>query len=203
MRKINTNELKNLNINILVVGLGVTGVSVVDYFMKKKKKIIVVDNRDNPPFLNEIRAKYPSLEINLGNYEDKYFEWAQLLVMSPGVSLTTPQIDKAIKRGVAVIGDIELFLGEAKAPIVAITGSNGKSTVTTLVGDMAKTSGLNVAIGGNIGIPALSLLNENVEKYILELSSFQLETTHTLKAQVATVLNLQSDHLDRHVSFEN
>ena len=203
MKSMNLKLLDNTNLNILVVGLGVTGFSVIKYFMERGKNIVVVDSRENPPYIKELKANFPNLDVKLGGYSDEIFDWAELIVLSPGVPLTTPQIERVAKKGVTVIGDIEIFLNEVKAPIVAITGSNGKSTVTTLIGDMAKASGLNVAVGGNIGIPALSLLDDNVEVYILELSSFQLETTFALKAKVAVVLNLQDDHLDRHFSFEN
>ncbi|MGL4206409.1 MAG: UDP-N-acetylmuramoyl-L-alanine--D-glutamate ligase, partial [Aeromonadaceae bacterium] len=117
---------------------------------------------------------------------------------SPGIALATPALQVAARAGVEIIGDIELFVREAKAPIVAITGSNGKSTVTTLVGEMAAEAGLAVGVGGNIGTPALDLLLVPADLYVLELSSFQLETTHSLRAAAATLLNLSEDHMDRY-----
>ncbi|WP_288062919.1 UDP-N-acetylmuramoyl-L-alanine--D-glutamate ligase, partial [Rodentibacter caecimuris] len=120
-----------------------------------------------------------------------------------GLAVKTPEIQTALSLGVEVVGDIELFCRTATKPIVAITGSNGKSTVTTLVYEMAKTAGLKVGIGGNIGIPVLSLLNQDYDLYVLELSSFQLETTDSLKAAAATVLNVTEDHMDRYVDLED
>ena len=118
--------------------------------------------------------------------------------MSPGLALATPALQAAAARGVKLSGDIDLFARNAKAPIVAISGSNAKSTVTTLVGEMAAAAGKRVAVGGNLGTPALDLLNDDVELYVMELSSFQLETTNQLGAEVATVLNVSEDHMDRY-----
>ncbi|MFW2372995.1 MAG: UDP-N-acetylmuramoyl-L-alanine--D-glutamate ligase, partial [Gammaproteobacteria bacterium] len=131
------------------------------------------------------------------------FENASQLIVSPGVALTEPAIQHAIHKGTEVVGDIELFAREVKAPVIAITGSNGKSTVTTLVGEMARQASIKVAVGGNIGVPVLDLLDHEVALYVLELSSFQLETLHSLKPVVATVLNLSADHMDRYPGFED
>ncbi len=123
---------------------------------------------------------------------------ADEVYVSPGLALATPALQQAQARGVKMAGDIELFARYAKAPIVAITGSNAKSTVTTLVGEMAAAAGKRVAVGGNLGTPALDLLSDDVELYVMELSSFQLETTDQLNAEVATVLNISEDHMDRY-----
>jgi UDP-N-acetylmuramoylalanine--D-glutamate ligase len=120
--------------------------------------------------------------------------------LSPGIALTTPEIKAARDEGVLIRGDIDLFTEVAAAPVIAITGSNGKSTVTTLVGEMAKCAGVNVGVGGNIGVPALDLLSEDRELYVLELSSFQLETTRALNATSVVLLNLSEDHMDRYAS---
>ncbi|MFP1452638.1 Mur ligase family protein [Escherichia coli] len=121
---------------------------------------------------------------------------ADLIVASPGIALAHPSLSAAADAGIEIVGDIEpLFCREAQAPIVAITGSNGKSTVTTLVGEMAKAAGVNVGVGGNIGLPALMLLDDECELYVLELSSFQLETTSSLQAVAATILNVTEDHM--------
>jgi len=138
------------------------------------------------------------VERHLGGINGDWLLDADLIVASPGVALAHPILSEAVEAGIEIVGDIELFCREAQAPIVAITGSNGKSTVTTLVGEMAKAAGWQVGVGGNIGLPALSLLQSPAQLYVLELSSFQLETTHSLKAAAATVLNVSEDHMDRY-----
>ncbi|HEY9051060.1 MAG TPA: UDP-N-acetylmuramoyl-L-alanine--D-glutamate ligase, partial [Gammaproteobacteria bacterium] len=185
----------------LVVGLGVTGISVVRYLREQNHDVVVVDSREQPPGLDTLREKYPDVPFYSGAFDEALFLGAQKIIVSPGVPVSEPVIKQAKQQGIQAIGDIELFALEAKAPIVAITGSNGKSTVTTLVGEMARHAGINVAVGGNLGTPALDLLNDSVELYVLELSSFQLETVNSLKPVAATVLNVSADHLDRYDSF--
>ena len=182
----------------LIVGLGRTGLSVARHLAAGGEQVAVVDSRANPPGLEALKVELPDVALFLGGFDVAAFEHADRLVVSPGVSLATPQIAAAIARGVPVVGDIELFVQAAQAPIAVITGSNGKSTVTTLLGEMARESGRRVAVGGNLGEPALNLLADDVELYVLELSSFQLDTTHSLRADVATVLNVSPDHLDRY-----
>ena len=143
-----------------------------------------------------------AVSVVTGGFDPRVFESAERLVVSPGVSIREPQIQAARERGVEVLGDIELFAREVVAPVAAITGSNGKSTVTTLLGEMARHAGKETAVGGNIGQPVLDLLSGKNELYLLELSSFQLETTYSLKPRVATVLNVSPDHLDRYDSLE-
>jgi len=189
-------------VRTLVVGLGATGLSVARYLMGQGAKVAITDSREQPPGLQQLQDEYSDVAVFLGGFDEQVFEQADLLVVSPGVPLSTPQIARAQARGVPVIGDIELFVRAARAPVVAITGSNGKSTVTTLVGEMAKAAGRRVAVGGNLGTPALDLLDEAIELYVLELSSFQLETTQSLQAAVACVLNVQADHMDRYPSIE-
>lgn len=195
-------EFRDQQLRTLVVGLGATGLSVARYLMSQGVQVAIADSRQEPPGLAELQAEYSDVAVFLGEFEDSIFEQADLLVVSPGVPLATPQIQASIARGVPVVGDIELFVAAAKAPIVAITGSNGKSTVTTLLGEMAKEAGSKVAVGGNLGIPALNLLSDDIELYVLELSSFQLETTHSLAAAVATVLNISPDHMDRYADLQ-
>jgi UDP-N-acetylmuramoylalanine--D-glutamate ligase len=191
---------KNLTI---IVGLGKTGLSCVRFLAKCGKNIAVVDSRENPPGLTELTTKYPNVAIYLGGWHEDLLQTAQQLVVSPGIALTTPAIANQIARGIPVIGDIELFAQSVTKPIVAITGSNGKSTVTTLVGAMAKAAGLKTGVGGNLGTPALDLITEpEPDLYVLELSSFQLETTYSLKAAAATILNVTPDHLDRYRNIE-
>ena len=192
---------QNMTSSIVIVGLGQTGLSCVRYFLKQGIVPVVVDSRDAPPGQDELPAQ---VTLYKGGLHPDVLLQAKQLIVSPGIAIATPEIAAAQQQGVEVIGDIELFVRAAKAPIIAITGSNGKSTVTTLVGEMANAAGVKTAIGGNIGIPALDLLDvaEPYQLYVLELSSFQLETTHSLKAIAATVLNVTDDHLDRYPDFE-
>jgi UDP-N-acetylmuramoylalanine--D-glutamate ligase len=187
---------------IVVIGLGKTGYSVVSFFADRGKKVIAMDTREQPPFAQAVRDAYKHVPIILGGLDEAILCDAKKIVLSPGLPMATKEIQVAIRNGVKVVGDIQIFADHAKAPIVAITGSNAKSTVTTLLGEMAKDAGLNVAIGGNLGTPALDLINENVQLYVMELSSFQLETTPKLKADVATVLNVSPDHLDRYGNYD-
>ncbi len=180
---------------VVILGLGKTGLSCVNYFLRQGVVPMVLDTRANPPGRQELPA---SVELRCGELDMALLTQAGLIIASPGIALATPALQAAAAAGVEIVGDIELFVREAKAPIVAITGSNGKSTVTTLVGEMAAEAGIKVGVGGNIGTPALDLLLEPCELYVLELSSFQLETTHSLRAAAATILNLSEDHLDRY-----
>lgn len=183
----------------IVIGLGQTGLSCARYLAKKGQRFSLADTRVNPPGLEQIKAEFPDVELRLGELDAEYLQQANELVLSPGVSQQLAAIKSAVANGVALIGDIDLFCREVSAPIVAITGSNAKSTVTTLVGEMAKTAGIDVGVGGNLGTPVLDMLQSGEQSlYVLELSSFQLETVHDLRAQVATVLNVSPDHLDRY-----
>lgn len=192
---------QNMASSIVIVGLGQTGLSCVRYFLKQGIIPVVVDSRETPPGQDELPAQ---VTLYKGGLHPEVLLQAKQLVVSPGIAIATPEIAAAQQNGVEVIGDIELFVRAAQAPIIAITGSNGKSTVTTLVGEMANAAGVKTAIGGNIGIPALDLLDvaDPYQLYVLELSSFQLETTHSLAAIAATVLNVTDDHLDRYPDFE-
>lgn len=193
----------------LVIGFGVTGFSVIRFLHKNKCKVIAIDTRKNPPNLAAIKKSYSDINIfygkELNEYEDIIFK-ADIIVLSPGIALSNQTIQRALSKQIEVIGDIELFARFNKnKDVVFITGSNGKSTVTALLGKMAKSSGINVGVGGNIGKPALDLLSstQNYELYILELSSFQLETTKSLFAQCALLLNITPDHLDRYKNFNH
>jgi len=180
---------------VVIIGLGLTGLSCVDFFLSQGVTPRVMDTRLSPPGLDKLPE---TVERHFGSLDDGWLQAADLIVASPGMALAHPSLMDAAAAGVEIIGDIELFCREAKAPIVAITGSNGKSTVTTLVGEMAKAAGWAVGVGGNIGLPALTLLQHPAQLYVLELSSFQLETTHSLKAAAATILNVTEDHMDRY-----
>lgn len=186
----------------VVIGLGVTGLSCARYYRSKGLPFVMWDTRPNAPGAASFAKEYPDTELILGPLDPQRLAQASELVVSPGVSIRQPAIEQALSAGVSVVGDIELFCREVTAPIIAITGSNAKSTVTTLVGEMASAAGIRVCVGGNIGTPVLDTLAEGeAELYVLELSSFQLETTHTLQADVATVLNVTPDHMDRYNGF--
>ena len=188
----------------LVVGLGLTGLTCARFLAARGEAFAVADSRANPPGLDELRREFPQVEVYLGEFDRDLFGRAARLLLSPGVAPQEHAVLEAQQAGVEVLGDIELFARHAAAPVVAITGSNGKSTVTALLGAMAQQAGKSVLVGGNIGTPALALLDEPVPQlYVLELSSFQLEVTRSLNCLAATVLNLSDDHLDRHHSMEN
>ncbi len=182
----------------IVVGLGKSGMSLVRFLANRGIAFAVADTRENPPELATLRRDYPQVEVRCGELDVEFLCRADELYVSPGLALATPALQQAAARGVKLSGDIELFARNAKAPIIAISGSNAKSTVTTLVGEMAVAAGKRVAVGGNLGTPALDLLDDAVELYVMELSSFQLETTDQLNAEVATVLNVSEDHMDRY-----
>ncbi|MHC2147347.1 UDP-N-acetylmuramoyl-L-alanine--D-glutamate ligase [Pseudomonas sp. 210_17 TE3656] len=182
----------------IVVGLGKSGMSLVRFLASRGVAFAVADTREQPPELETLRRDYPQVEVRCGELDVEFLCRADELYVSPGLALATPALQQAAARGVKLSGDIELFARNAKAPIIAISGSNAKSTVTTLVGEMAAAAGKRVAVGGNLGTPALDLLSDDVELYVMELSSFQLETTDQLNAEVATVLNVSEDHMDRY-----
>ncbi|MBA2815744.1 UDP-N-acetylmuramoyl-L-alanine--D-glutamate ligase [Candidatus Pantoea persica] len=180
---------------VVIIGLGLTGLSCVDFFLEQGVTPRVMDTRVSPPGIDKLPEQ---VERYTGGLNADWLMAADLIVASPGIALANPALSEAAEAGIEIVGDIELFCREAQAPIVAITGSNGKSTVTTLVGEMARAAGWQVGVGGNIGLPALMLLKSPAQLYVLELSSFQLETTLSLKAAVATILNVTEDHMDRY-----
>ncbi|WP_432324986.1 UDP-N-acetylmuramoyl-L-alanine--D-glutamate ligase [Yersinia enterocolitica] len=186
---------------VVIIGLGLTGLSCVDFFIARGVTPRVMDTRINPPGLDKLPE---NVERHVGDLNQQWLLDADLIVASPGIALAHPALSEAAEAGVEIVGDIELFCRENQAPVVAITGSNGKSTVTTLVGEMAKAAGWQVGVGGNIGVPALNLLKQlSLQKHenqlvVLELSSFQLETTSSLRASAATILNVTEDHTDRY-----
>lgn len=187
----------------VVVGLGRTGLSCARYLQSRGVSFAVTDSRAAPPESSALEQLAPEAEVRLGGFDESLLDGASQIVASPGVSLKEPFLMSAAVRGIPIIGDIELFVREARAPIAAITGTNGKSTVTTLVGLMANAAGRRAIAGGNLGRPALELLDDPVpELYVLELSSFQLETTLSLRAAAAAVLNVTPDHMDRYATLE-
>ena len=193
----------------VIVGLGKTGFSCARYLLGHGWNIAVTDTRENPPELGKLRALDPSVPVRLGGLDVKLLEEALCVVVSPGVSLEAPFFVEARRRGLDVVGDVELFARAVNAPVVGITGTNGKSTVTTLVGRMASRAGMNVRVGGNLGEPALDLLSDSesdarkTDLYVLELSSYQLEPTVSLDLKAAVVLNVTPDHMDRYATIED
>ncbi|QTO71685.1 UDP-N-acetylmuramoyl-L-alanine--D-glutamate ligase [Pasteurella multocida] len=188
------------NKKVTVIGLGKTGLSCVDFLLAKQADVRVIDTRTQPAGAEQLAKNVP---LHTGSLNQQWLLESDLIIISPGLAVKTPEIQTALAAGIEVIGDIELFCREAKKPIIAITGSNGKSTVTSLVAHMVNAAGLKVGMGGNIGIPVLSLLEQAHDMYVLELSSFQLETTYSLKATSATVLNISEDHMNRYVDLED
>jgi UDP-N-acetylmuramoylalanine--D-glutamate ligase len=188
----------------IVLGLGVTGLSCIRYLQQLGERLTVYDTRINPPGLTQFNREFSNIELVLGPFNAEQLTQADRIVISPGLSIHNPLFALARQKNIPIIGDVELFAQNLSAPVVAITGTNGKSTVTTILGEMAKAAGINVVIAGNIGTPVCDLLNQpQAELYVLELSSFQLATTMSLKPVAATVLNVTPDHLDWHTSFED
>ncbi|MDO7216822.1 UDP-N-acetylmuramoyl-L-alanine--D-glutamate ligase [Acinetobacter nosocomialis] len=179
----------------VVAGLGISGVSAVNFLHEQGYQVAVTDSRPTPPGHDQIPA---DVKTSFGKLDQELLLQAEEIILSPGLAPQLPEIQAAIAKGISVVGDIQLLRRATDVPIVAITGSNAKSTVTTLMGLMAKDAGKKVAVGGNLGRPALDLLKDQPELLVLELSSFQLETTSHLNAEVAVVLNMSEDHLDRH-----
>ena len=188
---------------VLIVGLGASGVSSLRYLAERGVRLSATDSRTAPDGIEALCVRYPQVEYRLGalSAREPLSQYAQAVV-SPGLSSDEPLVRRLREAGAEIVGDIELFArhvaAHGRSPVVAITGSNGKSTVTTLIGEMARQAGRLVAVGGNLGPPALDLLDDDVQLYVLELSSFQLERTWSLSPAAALWLNFSADHLDRH-----
>jgi UDP-N-acetylmuramoylalanine--D-glutamate ligase len=183
----------------VVVGLGKSGLSAARWLVGAGARVAVTDSRTAPPGLDALRALGADVDIRVGGFDASLLDGADRVVLSPGVSRREPIVREALARGLEVVGDVELFARVVAAPVVAITGTNGKSTVTTLVAEMAGAAGVAALAGGNLGEPALDLLSQPVPKlYVLELSSYQLESTSSLELVAAAVLNLMPDHMDRY-----
>ncbi len=186
----------------LVVGLGKTGLSVARWLLARGESVTVTDSRSQPPGLDGLRALGSSVVTHLGGFDSNLLATADRIVLSPGVSRGESLVCAALERGLPVVGDVELFARASQVPTVAITGTNGKSTVTTLVAEMALAAGRRALAGGNLGEPALDLLAQpEPELYVLELSSYQLESTDSLTLLAAAVLNVTPDHMDRYPSL--
>jgi UDP-N-acetylmuramoylalanine--D-glutamate ligase len=183
----------------LVIGLGKTGVSVVRWLIARGESVIVNDSRKTPPGMDDIAALGNSVATSFGRFDVRLLDAVDRVIVSPGVSLHENIVQEAMSRRLPVVGDIQLFADVSAAPIVAITGTNGKSTVTTLVAAMLRAAGRTAHAGGNLGEPALNLLDlPTPDYYVLELSSYQLESTSRLPLSVAVVLNVTPDHMDRY-----
>ena len=195
---------------VLVLGLGETGLSLVRWLVAQGAHVRAADSRAQPPALAAVRAQLPQESIHCGAFRDEIFSKVDLIAISPGVPLNEPLVMRAMARGIPVVGDVELFaqaLPQKNRPkIIAITGSNGKTTVTSMVGSMCRAAGLDTAVAGNISPAVLDALSQRgghqPDIWVLELSSFQLETTVTLNADAATVLNVSEDHLDRYADMD-
>jgi UDP-N-acetylmuramoylalanine--D-glutamate ligase len=186
---------------IAVLGIGVSNMSALRYLIKHDLKALAVfDSRQKPPRISEIPS---GIEVRLGEFSAKALSEYDMLVLGPGISSSNPVVEEAARRGAEIVGDVELFAREVRVPVIGITGSNGKSTVTTLTAMMARKDGINAAMGANIGIPVFDAIRTDADLYVLELSSFELETTSNLKLKAGTILNVSEDHLDRyHGSIE-
>lgn len=195
-------EIIVTNRRTAIVGMGATGLSVARFLSAQGIPFVFIDSRQEPPHLDTVKRDYPDVKLVLGPFDNDLFCTFDRLVISPGIALSEPALVDAKECGVELIGDLELFLQEAKAPVVAITGSNGKSTVTTLLGQMAADSGINVGVGGNLGVPMLDLLDPKRQLYVLELSSFQLELLNDSRGAIVALLNISSDHLDRYQGLQ-
>jgi UDP-N-acetylmuramoylalanine--D-glutamate ligase len=188
---------------VLVVGLGASGLAAARYLTKLGEPVVVIDSRAEPPGRETLERDHPEVIVELETLDAKWLSGASRVILSPGLSVDLPLIAEATERGIEVSGELELFALAADAPVLAVTGSNGKSTVTSLVAHLLKAQGFNAPAGGNLGPPALELLqHEDADAYVIEVSSFQLETTRSLKPRAAALLNISPDHIDRHGSLE-
>ena len=192
---------------VLVVGLGATGVSAIRFLARRGAIVLAADTRTAPPGIDALRAELPGIESRLGPFDPLLVEGVDAVVASPGVALREPLLQRAIRKGIEVAGDVEVFAGAlrrraAGARVLGITGTNGKSTVTALAGAMGEAAGLRTVVAGNIGLPVLDAIDspegERAQLFVLELSSYQLETTSSLALDAATLLNVTQDHLDRY-----
>jgi UDP-N-acetylmuramoylalanine--D-glutamate ligase len=188
--------------SVLVMGMGITGASCARYFAARGIGAEFADTRAAPPGTDAILDAMPDARLHTGGQPAVLRPGIRKIVISPGVTMDSPLIAAGRERGVSIVSDIDLFVAECQAPIAAVTGSNGKSTVTSMLGVTLPTSGLSAAMGGNLGTPALDLLSQDKDVYVLELSSFQLERSGPVNAEVAVILNLSPDHLDLHGSMQ-
>jgi UDP-N-acetylmuramoylalanine--D-glutamate ligase len=191
---------------VLVLGLGDTGLACIRWLSSRGAVIRAADSRAAPPGLGEVRSGYPQVDARAGSLDKTLLEGMDTVVASPGLALREPVLQAAARRGIEILGDIEIFAREVrggKARVIGITGTNGKSTVTALAGEMCRAAGLETVVAGNIGLPVLDALEQGAaaDLYVIELSSYQLETTSSLELEAAAMLNLTQDHMDRYDSM--
>lgn len=199
-------KLELNNKRVLVLGLGETGLSALRWLDTQGAVLSAADSRDNPPNMGDLARRMPHVVVHTGTFKQSVLLQAEVIVISPGIALNEPAVQTAIQAGIPVVGDVELFAQYKPklSKVIGITGSNGKTTVTTLVGEICKAAGLKTIVAGNIGLPVLDTLSMEVpDVYVLELSSFQLETTSSLMLDAATVLNISEDHMDRYASISD
>lgn len=190
--------------SVCILGLGDTGYSCLRFLKSQSILVNVMDSRKHPPHLEDVRADYPEVSIHLGSWDLPTLLKASVVVISPGLSLEDPVLQQAKAQGVKFWSDIELFSHYVQVPVIGITGTNGKTTVTTLVGALLRGAGYAVATGGNLGPAACDLLTINdLDMIVLELSSFQLEHTYSLQLKAAAILNCSEDHMDRYGCFKD
>ncbi len=187
--------------NVLVVGMGATGASMAAWLSAQGRSATFVDSRANPPGLARIRSALPDAPLQCGPIPERVPADIDLLLVSPGLRMDLPLLLDAQQRGLPVLSDIDLFMRVCTGRVLGVTGSNGKSTVTSLLECMLAAAGVRVRAGGNLGTPALDLLSDDIDVYVLELSSFQLERSADLPLHAAVVLNLSPDHIDHHGSL--
>lgn len=186
----------------LIAGLGASGLATARHLRSRGEPLMVIDSRDEPPALAQLLDACPDVPVELGSLDPRWLERANRVVLSPGLPVDLPLIAEAARRGIEVVGELELFARAANRPVLAVTGSNGKSTVTSLVAYLLRAQGINAFAGGNLGPPALELLDQGpTDAYVLEVSSFQMETTRSLRPLAAALLNVSPDHIDRHGSL--
>lgn len=185
----------------LIVGAGATGLSVARYLEGQGSSYEVFDTRNEASLSDGFLKINRDSVVHLGVYEPSILQGVTRIILSPGVSREEEIVVEALKENIDVVSDISVFLESVSAPVVGITGTNGKSTVTTMMGQVAKAAGLRVGVGGNLGTPALDLIDTRNQLYVLELSSFQLESTDNANLSVAVNLNVSEDHIDRHGSL--
>ena len=202
-----------MNKSVLVLGLGETGLSLARWLVAQGARVCAADSRELPPAFATLRMELPQVEICCGAFCDELLDGIDLIAISPGVPLSEPMVQRAAARGIPVVGDIELFAQQLNPQpairnprVIAITGANGKTTVTSMVGAMCRAAGLDTEVAGNISPAVLDVLRQRggrqPDVWVLELSSFQLETTSSLNADAATVLNVSEDHLDRYADMD-
>jgi len=187
----------------LVVGLGASGLAAARYLRAHGEPLVVIDSRQVPPGLAELSRELADVPVIPGSLDPRWLDSAGSVVLSPGLSIDLPIVVEAGRRGIEVVGELELFARAVDRPVLAVTGSNGKSTVTSLAAHLLRAQGMHAPAGGNLGPPALELLSQtDADVFVLEVSSFQLETSHSLRPVAAALLNISPDHIDRHGTLE-